>query len=884
MSTAKDPYLLPWSGRVPQATAGSGSAPAPSYITSQGRDLRIDLLRGYFVLAMIVDHVRGMSPLYLLTGGNRFFVSAAEGFILTSGLLAGLIYRRIIARDGIVAAARKVWTRAFTLYLLTIGITLLLLPLSELGGLPWAQGVDLTQSVNLVVSVLTLHRTYYLIDVLLLYTVLFALTPVALLLMADGKTWLVLAASWALWGLHQFFPAEAAATWPIAGNHLFTFSAWQLLFFNGLALGYQRDRIPSLTLRGERRLQIAAGAGVLALIGLFVLLQMPATALPPQIAGFSATWQDAQLWIQQFIFGKADLRPGRLVAAAVVFTFLFVTLTLHWRQLRRPLEWLLTPLGENSLYAYTAHIVAVVAIAQALKPFGLATGSPWWLNMTIQIASVWLIWFSTRQRVLEPTPKTRSVWRASPAAVAILSVIVLPWLPASSTLASAASPTVTVSDAILARARAFGTPVVSVNLSQNTAKTNSASSLAAAQQPLLAQTSGQRVSATLTPQPAPATAGPVAAVEESAAAMAAAQLDGGCLPQPLGAAALVPDEALRPATTPQPTIKTAQPVVTPLPPAPAPAPAAKVAAAQPAAVPAQPVAAQPAQAQPAAAKSALAQPAINWATSGPPPALPPDSERLANPYVGALVGKAYERSFRSQLLNRDMAYWVYLPPGYGQESRRYPVLYMLHGGGGNLEEWAVYGLFDVADEAIRTGVIAPMIIVLPQGDVSYWTNWASNSPRWGDYLAYEVVYQIDAAFATVRSPAARAIGGLSMGAWGALHQAFVHPDIFGVAAAHSASFYPDDNNLKFLGVGAEFASKDPLALAGWLPGLDSLRIWIDLGQDDPWLEQATQLHNTLLARGIEHTWRVNAGRHAGEYWAEQIPTYLRFYSVALSGR
>ena len=99
-----DPYLLPWSDR-PQDAAGGVR---PVYITAQGRDLRIDLLRGFFVLAMIVDHVRGASPLYLLTGSNRFFVSAAEGFILLSGLMAGFIYRRVVARDGLAAAVRKV--------------------------------------------------------------------------------------------------------------------------------------------------------------------------------------------------------------------------------------------------------------------------------------------------------------------------------------------------------------------------------------------------------------------------------------------------------------------------------------------------------------------------------------------------------------------------------------------------------------------------------------------------------------------------------------------------------------------------------------------------------------------------------------------------------
>ncbi len=153
-----DGFLLPWAGRP---SAGTGTLPA--YITPQGRDLRVDLLRGFFVFAMIVDHVRGASLLHLL-------------------------------------------------YLVTVALTLTLLPLSEVFGLPWAQGVDLSQPVSFVVSVLTLHRTYYLADVMLLYTLLFLLLPLALLLLAGGKTKLLLGASWLLWGLYQFFPAEAAAT------------------------------------------------------------------------------------------------------------------------------------------------------------------------------------------------------------------------------------------------------------------------------------------------------------------------------------------------------------------------------------------------------------------------------------------------------------------------------------------------------------------------------------------------------------------------------------------------------------------------------------------------------------------------------------------------
>ena len=57
------------------------------------RDLRVDLLRGFCIFAMVVDHFGGDSWLYGLTGGNRFYVSAAEGFIFISGFIMGQAYR-----------------------------------------------------------------------------------------------------------------------------------------------------------------------------------------------------------------------------------------------------------------------------------------------------------------------------------------------------------------------------------------------------------------------------------------------------------------------------------------------------------------------------------------------------------------------------------------------------------------------------------------------------------------------------------------------------------------------------------------------------------------------------------------------------------------------
>src|SRR5437773_788078 len=85
-----------------------------------GRDLRVDLLRGYCVFAMVVDHIGGPSLLYGLTGGNRFYTSAAEAFIFISGLVMGLVYHRLLERDGLGYSLRRAIERAVTLYLVTI--------------------------------------------------------------------------------------------------------------------------------------------------------------------------------------------------------------------------------------------------------------------------------------------------------------------------------------------------------------------------------------------------------------------------------------------------------------------------------------------------------------------------------------------------------------------------------------------------------------------------------------------------------------------------------------------------------------------------------------------------------------------------------------------
>src|SRR5690348_12116804 len=127
-------------------------------------------------------------------------------------------------------------------------------------------------------------------------------------------------------------------------------------------------------------------------------------------------------------------------------------------------------------------------------------------------------------------------------------------------------------------------------------------------------------------------------------------------------------------------------------------------------------------------------------------------------------------TFYSEALARTMPYSVYLPPDYETSTHRYPVLYMLHGMSGTNEEWQAYGIFDVADRMIRAHEPRPLIIVLPQGDQAYWVDHAlpTDQTAWGRYAAKDVVASVDARFRTLADAPHRAIGGVSMGAHGAI--------------------------------------------------------------------------------------------------------------------
>src|SRR5512135_429105 len=189
-----------------------------SYVAVDKRDLRLDLLRGFAVVVMVVDHFGGSSWLYLITGGNGFFVSGAEAFIFISGLVVGMVYGGIALKAGLRAAQAKALQRAWTLYKLTVVLTLLFAALSVNFGLDWAKDLNIANPLLFAFNVATLRQTMYLTDIPLMYTLLMVAAAGGLWLLYKGHSGLLLAGSGALWLAFQLVPARMQVPWPVDGN------------------------------------------------------------------------------------------------------------------------------------------------------------------------------------------------------------------------------------------------------------------------------------------------------------------------------------------------------------------------------------------------------------------------------------------------------------------------------------------------------------------------------------------------------------------------------------------------------------------------------------------------------------------------------------------
>jgi enterochelin esterase-like enzyme len=252
----------------------------------------------------------------------------------------------------------------------------------------------------------------------------------------------------------------------------------------------------------------------------------------------------------------------------------------------------------------------------------------------------------------------------------------------------------------------------------------------------------------------------------------------------------------------------------------------------------------------------------------------------------------------SKILSTKVRYTIYLPFDYETSSRFYPVVYLLHGYTDNDMGWIQFGEANlIADEAIATREIPPMIIVMPDGGLNWYINNYNGSVRYEDFFFQEFMPYIESHYRIRAEKSYRGVAGLSMGGFGTLVYIMRHPDQFAAGAALSAGVNTTE---QFVAMDENAWGRWPTTIYGPASGearitphllsynpihiaetedaakLKSVRIYIDCGDDDFLTIGNAMLHVALTKRQIPHEYRVRDGAHTWSYWRSGLVEALKF--------
>ena len=316
----------------------------------------------------------------------------------------------------------------------------------------------------------------------------------------------------------------------------------------------------------------------------------------------------------------------------------------------------------------------------------------------------------------------------------------------------------------------------------------------------------------------------------------------------------------------------------------------------------------------------------------------PASAALPAPVRGTLVTD----TLWSQALGARKALVVYLPPSYATNAaRRYPVAYYLHGAGGDETNWSRLGRIGLVMDSLIASGTPEMIVAMPDGDaLSFYAT--SNLlldvagcrrliagyglsadvaerdcvawPHYDDYVAFDVVKHIDSNYRTVAQREARALGGLSMGGYGAITLALQYPAVFAAAASHSGVLSPLEHApepfaRRYVARSAADSANNTRLTARWAPvfrvifGTDSAgwlardpatlaqrlqktsrplpALFVDVGVADAYFAHSRAFVESMQARAIPVTYREWPGGHTWDYWRAHVGESLAWIAARI---
>jgi enterochelin esterase-like enzyme len=259
----------------------------------------------------------------------------------------------------------------------------------------------------------------------------------------------------------------------------------------------------------------------------------------------------------------------------------------------------------------------------------------------------------------------------------------------------------------------------------------------------------------------------------------------------------------------------------------------------------------------------------------------------------AVASEVLSAEVKSPALGRALTYNVYLPTGYAENTNvRYPVMYLLHGNGGNRNDWHVKGkMQSTVDELVAKGQIPSAIFIMPDAN----TNWYVDlKEKMETAFIEDLMPHVEKTYRTINAREGRVIGGLSMGGYGAVRFVLKYPEKFQAAALLSPAIYnpepPADSSARHVKVFAEpntdgAYSKNvwqqynyPALMDAFLAKGIKVPMYINSGDDDEFAIEAdaTLLYSQLRKAKQPAELRIVNGKHEWMVWETTLGDSLKY--------
>lgn len=245
----------------------------------------------------------------------------------------------------------------------------------------------------------------------------------------------------------------------------------------------------------------------------------------------------------------------------------------------------------------------------------------------------------------------------------------------------------------------------------------------------------------------------------------------------------------------------------------------------------------------------------------------------ANYFEAGKRGNLSKVWYDSPTIGKSRRMYIYTPYGYNSGTAKYPVLYLLHGGGGDEDAWVTMGrACQILDNLIEKKLAVPMICVMPNGNPTQEAaktlllpegTYDRTDPKFANLyvnsLVKDIIPYVEKNYRVIASPEARAVSGLSMGGGHTMSVTNEYPGLFGYILPLSMGIRADQPDID--------SKLQGIKKAGYK------LYWIGCGDEDFTFEGAKLLDQALTRNGMEHTFHVSGGGHTWSNWRIYLNTF-----------